>query len=355
MKKTPFLILIVMLLLLASQVNAQKLIAVQSGDKATFYTSLDTALLYAKNGDDIYLPGGYLKTNGTTINIDKAVNISGVGYNPYYNAGTENTIIENKTIKIMPSVNGGSIAGIYAKNSILQIQDTVSNFSVTRCLFFSINIGSNQGKTPPSNISILETVVANTINRNGIGACPQNVSISNCIIGRLGTNLAIYSNFPWDDLTCKNCILMGSPVNNVILNIQNSLFENCILVDSYNSVFGGNSNVFRNCMFTGSNTISYIGNTNFVTSCIFSLDKNSIFIDPQDFVFTMKNDYRLKADSPGKNAGKDGTDIGIYGGRYPWKDGGLPTNPHIEAQNIGGTTDNSGNLKVNIKVEAQDH
>jgi len=67
------------------------------------------------------------------------------------------------------------------------------------------------------------------------------------------------------------------------------------------------------------------------------------------------NDYHLKADSPGKNAGKDGTDIGIYGGSYPWKEGSLPFNPHYQKIQVAPKTDNQGNLNVNIMVKAQDH
>ena len=65
------------------------------------------------------------------------------------------------------------------------------------------------------------------------------------------------------------------------------------------------------------------------------------------------NNYRLKSTSLGHNAGTDGTDIGIYGGVFPWKDGSMPSNPHIISKTIPGTTDASGNLNVNIKVEAE--
>lgn len=34
------------------------------------------------------------------------------------------------------------------------------------------------------------------------------------------------------------------------------------------------------------------------------------------------DNYRLQASSPGKNAGNDGTDIGIYGGAFPFPSGG---------------------------------
>lgn len=354
------LFLTVLILATTLSLKAQKLIALQSGDNATFYTNLDTALFYAKNGDDIYLPGGYIKANSTTLKIDKAVNIIGVGYNPYTNPATENTIIQSSTIKVEPLVNGGSITGIYAPNSMLQIQDTVSNFSVSRCLFHSMYIGSTTGNIQPSNISIIETVVVNYIQGNvdANGTGPQNVFISNSIIGNMiNYSSSLSGNNTWVELTCKNSILMGWSYDwgyCILSQVKNSLFENCILIDNGNRYAANDKNTFRNCIFN-SRYYDSDPSANSIFNGIFSQDPSSIFIDPQGFVFNMKNDYRLKDSSPGKNAGKDGTDIGIYGGRYPWKDGGLPANPHIETFNVGGNTDTNGTLNVSIKVAAQGH
>jgi len=36
--------------------------------------------------------------------------------------------------------------------------------------------------------------------------------------------------------------------------------------------------------------------------------------------YSYNNDYHLNQGSPGKNAGTDGNDIGIYGGTYPYTD-----------------------------------
>jgi len=359
MKKITTLVLIAFMVLLNNQAFAQKLIALQSGDKATFYTDLDTALYYAKNGDDIYLPGGYIKANSTTLKIDKAVNIIGVGYNPYTNAATENTIIQSQTIQIMPYVNGGSITGIFTINCTIQILETVDNFSVNRCLFSSIIFGNYDVLKPPFNISITESVVENgIINMESYPKCPQNVSITNSIIGNLNGAYPFQGNQFWDNITCRNCLILGKSTYGypIIIGIKSSLFENCILMDAnVNSNLGCNNSIFRNCLFTGSGAELSVPAPNLVYNCIFNQPQHLIFVDPQDFVFNMKNDYRLRDDSPGKNAGKDGTDIGIYGGRYPWKDGGLPVNPHIETFNVAGKTDSIGNLKVKIKVAAQEN
>lgn len=45
--------------------------------------------------------------------------------------------------------------------------------------------------------------------------------------------------------------------------------------------------------------------------------------------------------------------MGIYGGSTPWKEGAIPSNPHIFFKNISNATDGSGNLPVQIKVSAQ--
>ena len=354
MKKITILVLILLMVLLTNQVIAQKLIALQSGDKATFYTDLDTALYYAKNGDDIYLPGGYIKANSTSLKIDKTVNIIGVGYNPYTNPATENTIIQSAKIEIGSNVIGGSISGVYAKNCNLWIKDAVSYFSVSRSLFTNITIGSYSNTIPANNISIIETIVELiycNITLKSISV--QNVSISNCIIGNTNQISSLSGNNNWEDLKCKNSIIFANISDSglsFMSGVQKSLFENCIFLSICNtrSPIKAYNNTFHNCL-----SRDLFNSTTF--DCITNQDPSKIFIDPQGFVYNMKNDFRLQDSSPGKNAGKDGTDIGIYGGRYPWKEGGLPVNPHVETFNVAGKTDSIGNLKVKIKVAAQEN
>ena len=69
-----------------------------------------------------------------------------------------------------------------------------------------------------------------------------------------------------------------------------------------------------------------------------------------------RENFNLPSNSPYKNAGADGTDIGIYGGAFPWKEGSVPFNPHYQTIKIDPKTDPAtGNLKVEIKVKAQDN
>lgn len=77
------------------------------------------------------------------------------------------------------------------------------------------------------------------------------------------------------------------------------------------------------------------------------------FVSATTTAYYEELDYSIKTTSPAKNGGDDGTDIGIYGGTTPWKNGAIPSNPRIFFKNIANTTDVNGNLPVQIKVSAQ--
>ncbi len=373
--------------------KAQNLIAVQSGSNTSFYTNLDTAIVYAQSGDYIYLPGGFIPTAGNII-INKVLNIVGVGYNPDTNFVTGCTIIQHD-IEVLSSVNGGSITGLYAKNNSIVIDDAANNFKISRCYFNTITIGSGQGSIPASNILIIETIADNGIFSNANITSPLNIVVKNCIIGSwevggwsntnshnsigtLGYINPYYSGYfyQWNGLICKNSIVFGlsiwaginysSYLDPFFKGISYSTFENCIFIDNLIYTTNGNAklnsgsynNTFRNCIFN--QDLNYISDLpiNFINNCFFSQNKDSIFVNVplnNTYHFSLNNNYHLQQNFIGKNAGKDGTDVGIYGGDFPWKNGSVPSNPNIIDSNIGGTTNTNGALLVNIKVAAQDH
>ncbi len=94
---------------------------------------------------------------------------------------------------------------------------------------------------------------------------------------------------------------------------------------------------------------------------------NLINIDPQfiympKLAFDFSYNYRLKDTSPGKNAGADGTDIGVTGGLHPWpifEDGmmdyrGRPSIPYIDSMRIPNPiVPSNGTLNIIIKAKSQ--
>jgi hypothetical protein len=53
--------------------------------------------------------------------------------------------------------------------------------------------------------------------------------------------------------------------------------------------------------------------------------------------------------------GTDATQIGLYGSVFPYKDGAVPINPHIQAKTIAPVTNSIGELNIDIKVAAQNY
>jgi hypothetical protein len=64
-------------------------------------------------------------------------------------------------------------------------------------------------------------------------------------------------------------------------------------------------------------------------------------------------DFRLKPNSPARfGTPENADDAGIYGGDYPWKDGLLPANPHVDF--IYAPPAAVGNqLNIRLRVSAQ--
>jgi hypothetical protein len=133
-----------------------------------------------------------------------------------------------------------------------------------------------------------------------------------------------------------------------------SIFENNIIRGGSIYFDVSNGNILNNNLFVN-NVIFPIGNSNTGSNNIVNQTATSIFVNQSGNTFSYTQDYHLQPTCPGKKAGRDGTDVGIYGGMYPWKAGSIPSNPHIQSMKIAPQTDVNGSLNVNIKVKAQDN
>jgi hypothetical protein len=59
--------------------------------------------------------------------------------------------------------------------------------------------------------------------------------------------------------------------------------------------------------------------------------------------------------NPGNYAGTDGKQVGIYGGSFPYKEGAVPSPPHVRSKTIASSTDGQGKLNVQITTSAQNN
>jgi hypothetical protein len=150
-------------------------------------------------------------------------------------------------------------------------------------------------------------------------------------------------------------------------NITNSTFSNNIFAANCLTDNGSTDNNFYNNLIKGGFLqfynpalgycdVSYTPNGNgAIAGNIENVAANLIYQNQSGYSFVFQQNYHLVPASPGKNAGTDGTDVGIYGGPLPFKDGSLPVNPHYRLRMVSGTTTAAGQLPVHFKVAAQDH
>ncbi len=323
---------------IAQELIGQNLIAVQNGGAPSFYTILDTALLQAQNGDTVYLPGGTLTCG--TITVNKALRIFGMGINGDSSVATKTTQI-NGSLYLDIEAGGSSLTG-FSLNG-LSLNFSASDIHVSRCGIGSLTI--NAGTAPPSTNNVFYENTIGSIN----GSYAQGNTFFNNIISYFMSNLGPNNLFRNNIFQLAYPWFCGNENYGHFVRFSSSFFENNIFL--HNSVSwcplmcsSDNCN-FRNNIF-----IDDLDVDNLCPDC-HAFDN---FVNQQSSTVFIEGTYHLQPTCPGKNTGTDGTDIGIYGGLHPWKDGSIPANPHIQFKNIDNSTDLNGNINVNIKVAAQD-
>jgi len=308
---------------------------VQNGSKVQFYTSLDSAYVHSADGDTIYIPGG---SYSPPAEINKSIHIIGVGHNPDSTSATNFTLIYG-SIDLRQGASNGSLTGVYLNGSI-NIGDTVYNYSVERCNVSGIGFSS----AFPHNNSFRDNIIKTLNGHLMVDNQSNNIYLNN-IINEL--------NFHFSGDIFKNNIFLLD-YGTYTVPFTSVIFENNIFVPAIGSDMYFTNCILNNNLFVDATNLLAYSQGNILNSNINNQPLNSIFIKysaGDGFQYT--DDYHLKSGSPGKNAGKDGTDIGIYGGVFPWKDGAVPFNPHIISSTISNKTNSNGTLHVRIKVAAQ--
>jgi hypothetical protein len=343
MKKTLFLLLVAFLIII-HLANGQNLIAVQNGGNPTFFLQVNDAIANAQDGDTIYIPGGIWSVSQP---INKRLHIIGVGHNPDSTLATFQTTI-NGNISLTAGASYGSLTGIALQGVIDAYGSPVNNYTVSRCSLSGITFYQ------VSDIVFIENIISGTYSSYS-GGFAANCSFFNNIISMW---IPEYGYPPFSNCCFKNNIFLyqtncWGQCGLYSIYCKYSLIENNIFVGSTSLFYQISNSIVKNNLFV--DNLSFPIGTNVGSNNIVNQPQSSIFVNQSGNSFSYGHDYHLQSTCPGKNAGTDGTDVGIYGGIYPWKEGSLPFNPHIQTVQVSPTTSTSGGLNVNIKVAAQDH
>lgn len=328
--------------LVSVTVAQQKLIAIKGTTTDAIATTLDEAINIAQPNDKIYLPGGNFEYTGS---LEKPIHLIGIGFqNGLHVDG--NTVI-NGNIIINSTGSDSTFEGFYLTGYFqCGVQANCNNLLIKRCNFSGIN-GSGNFDFSWTNCQIINSVVRETLRFN-FNAYPNSYS-NNCIISNSFIKRALYL----DNSIIKNCIIASA---NSITGCTNTTIKNNVFYD-----FDYFNNTYGNAISYGSNGINFINNAvaaglgDGVISDLNNItinNTNEVFVNATDFFFNPTFDFQLLSTFAGNNAGDDGTDVGIYGGQYPWKNGSLPTSPNIEQNNSFLDVQNE-QFKLRVKVVPQ--
>jgi len=337
------------------------------------YTNLQTAIDAAAPYDTILVAGS--PSSYGNITIGKTLCLVGAGYhNPYGENTTLGTVKLFNTQLNYSTASGSKLMGFITGTITLSadfygsVDSTrvIKNVVIERCTISYILLG---------NANTSETFSYDTIR--------------NCIIGGIGTNMTMSNQTPevLNHILVHNNIFNGGTItlgfytvyygtiysghtdatnfylkNNIFIANGGNCFNYVYHMIIENNIFYAaepqgctgsayTKNITYMCL---NNTIPGVGNVGSGNM----VNVNPLFVNYPlmgNVAFSYSHDYHLQATSPGKNAGTDGTDIGIYGGWLPFEVGANPYYPQMMELTLpnGSSVPAGGTLNVHFKAKKQ--
>ncbi len=301
-------------------------------------TALASAYTASQSGDTLYLSG---HTFTPPAAFDKQLMIFGAGHYVDSTLATGKTFI-NGNVTLSENADLFYIEGVeITGNYEISTNHAVNNAIIKRCKINGTFNALGDLSNSTANLSLIGNVMTGRLNIENI----QNSILSNNILSNTfqGSNGNLINN---------NIVLgyiYGSSMDYLFQGNNNTLNNNIFIWEGYNANVNGIGNVFNNNLYVeptpnyGTSATS-IGNYTGIL-------QSEIFVNQTGTVFNYAHDYHLKA--PSTYLGTNGSQVGIYGGTFPYKEGAVPQNPHIQINNIAPTTNVNGDLQIQIQVGAQ--
>lgn len=333
-----------MLVAMGFALHAQQVATLQSAGVTTVFNStnpLIDAYNAAATGDTILLSGGGF---AAPPNFAKGITVIGAGFSPDSTTATFSTLISG-TINLNNGCDSLYMEGLELAVISMYYNQKADFVSFVRCKIAGVVLrgGSYARPVAASNFSFIQCVVEGTLDMN---STVNSLLASNIINGQL---------YNCQSNTIQNCIfLYQAPAYYIAVleNSHNNTFNNNIFITS--NVFiadASSSNFFQYNIFT--NTTPTLGTTTIDINNYKSVPLDSIFVNQNGNAFSFTDNYHLKANAASTYIGFDNTQVGVYGGFMPLREGWVPMNPHINFKFIPSVTDNAGFLNIQVKVRAQ--
>lgn len=320
------------------------------------YSTIQSAIDDATVGDTLIVAGSETTYDGFILN--KRLVLFGAGYQSTeaaqfgYTTNVNHMVIKNENPALDLNASGSHIEGFYVTGVVTTASgayryisvgfegtdtNTLTNVTFTRNRCGAVHL------TYFSNINIYNNILDNigyAPNYNNVfGDYPfgSNLFVANNIftggVARIkGSQIFINNLFIGEDQV-YDVFTSGVGINNQASGI---VFSNNIL---WGRGTGGASNVAltHNLVLTSEGGETFDYGTNSTGNNLENV--NPKFVNVPGFALDFSYDYRLADDSPCKGAGSDGTDMGIFGGPYPFPSAGDVPNVIVIESRIPKITD----------------
>jgi hypothetical protein len=328
---------------------SQRRVALQSNGVTTIFDGSQPyidAYDAAVNGDTIYLPGGQLSSPST---ITKSITVFGVGHHPNYTPVLQKTVVSG--FNLSTGADSCHFQGLYIDGGVT-LSANIEKVHLKRNRMSGLSVSGSSGGYC-DDLLVEENIIQGGVNlRAGRNAVFRNNIVkhyANGIFREVGNNAWVVNNifcgrgyysygnrYMVQDM--DDCLVE----NNIFYNMQNDLNLVLEIGSISNVVF--NNNVFQ---YDPSSDLTNDWMNNYSVADIPAMFTNYV---GNDFEYT--EDYSLL--DPASYVGTNGNQVGIYGGHYPAKLNTIPQNPHFLLKNIAPETNASGELEIEITIEAQD-
>lgn len=303
----------------------------------------------AVNGDTLYIEPSPTPHIGV-IDVSKRVVFLGAGFFHAENEGLSsntNTSTFNLRLNFMVGSSGSKVIGITFASWQSGIGLVESNIEINGCSFLSSG-STSLGRFLPIDINVSNL---------------ENITISGCYFSPYDDNNGYIFSIN-DGVPIKNFVFINNITerrfwiaNNTTGIIANNQFRGDIFRVGVNSVLQIHNNIFL-----GSPTPtlpSPLGSNfshNIASSDRFGTENNNQADISETAIFVGGQSpdakYLIKENGPADGKGRDGVDIGPFGGPKPYKLSGLPDIPNIYDFSTSGIATPDGKLPVTIKVRA---
>lgn len=293
--------------------------------------------------DQTVLPGDTLMIEGSVIThpditLSKRLVLIGPGYmlneNPQTQANIAQAIMSRITIE-------GTAAG-----------------TVLLGLTFTTSFSGSAPYISANNVIIMRCYMPNNLVLAGQDL--QNIQILQNYFETAGVVVSTSSS-KFSDVALKNNVITASvnlatsvSVPRVFSSVENNIFlfgvtlaaetfrNNVLASNSSGTVAIACGNIQYNLFRNAANVPAGTGNQTFTDSNLFVGASNT----------SADGQYKIKADSPLKAAGANGTEPGIFGGSRPYVLSGIPPLPTIYQIEADGVASKQSGLPIRIKVRA---